>query len=118
MLAGKSILVTGAGRGIGRATARLAAELGACVVVNDIDAAGAGAVADEITSTGGDAVADATDVSSWAGAEQLVARAVERFGRLHGVVNNAAVFVPGVFENLSEAVCARRSRSMSWAPRS
>ena len=103
MLAGKSLVITGAGRGIGRATARLAAGLGARVVVNDIDAAGAEAVADEIKDTGGDAVADATDVSSWAGAEHLVARAVERFGALHGVVNNAAVFVPGIFENLSEA---------------
>lgn len=103
MLVDKSIVITGAGRGIGRASARLAAELGASIIVNDIDAAAAEGVAAEIRASGGTAIADGTDISSWAGAEQLVGKAVRHFGGLHGLVNNAAVFVPGVFEALEEA---------------
>jgi NAD(P)-dependent dehydrogenase (short-subunit alcohol dehydrogenase family) len=93
-------VVTGAGRGIGRAYARLLAERGASVVVNDLggsmegagaDAGPASTVAAEIAAAGGAAVADTSDVSSPDGAQTLVDTAVERFGRVDVVVNNAGI---------------------------
>src|SRR3954451_5602220 len=97
---GRVAVVTGAGRGIGRAHARLLAELGARVVVNDLggsiagggaDAAPASEVVDEIVAAGGVAVADAHDVSGEDGAQALIATAVEQFGRIDAVVNNAGI---------------------------
>lgn len=100
----KAIVITGAGRGIGRASALLAAKLGAAVVVNDIDADEAGKVADEISAAGGRAVADASDVSGWIGAEQLIDTCIRRFGAIHGLVNNAAICRPRRFEDSDEAL--------------
>lgn len=97
---GRVAVVTGAGRGIGRAYARLLAELGASVVVNDLgssirgdglDGAPAAAVAAEIVDAGGAAVADRHDVADPAGAHALVDLAVDRFGRIDVVVNNAGI---------------------------
>ncbi len=97
---GRVAVVTGAGRGIGRAHARLLAELGASVVVNDrggsmagggADAGPASEVVDEIVAAGGVAVADAHDVSGEDGARALVATAVEQFGRIDAIVNNAGI---------------------------
>jgi NAD(P)-dependent dehydrogenase (short-subunit alcohol dehydrogenase family) len=97
---GRVAIVTGAGRGIGRAHALLLAERGASVVVNDLggsmegagaDAEPASSVAAEIVAAGGAAVADASDVASEAGAQTLVDTAVERFGRLDILVNNAGI---------------------------
>ena len=97
---GRVAVVTGAGRGIGRAHARLLAELGARVVVNDLggsmtgggsDAGPAAEVVDEIVAAGGVAVADSSDVSREDGAGALIATAVERFGRIDAVVNNAGI---------------------------
>jgi NAD(P)-dependent dehydrogenase (short-subunit alcohol dehydrogenase family) len=91
-------LVTGAGRGIGRAHALTLAARGFAVVVNDIGAAvdGSGqdpapalSVAAEITGLGGRAIADGTDIASVAGGRRAVAVAIERFGRIDVVVNNA-----------------------------
>jgi NAD(P)-dependent dehydrogenase (short-subunit alcohol dehydrogenase family) len=97
---GRVAVVTGAGRGIGRSYARLLAARGARVVVNDLggskqgvgaDAAPAAAVAEEILAAGGTAIADASDVASTEGAQTLVDAAVERFGRVDVVVNNAGI---------------------------
>ncbi|WP_426571442.1 SDR family NAD(P)-dependent oxidoreductase [Aquihabitans sp. McL0605] len=97
---GRTAIVTGAGRGIGRAHALLLGARGASVVVNDLgasvdgdgdDTGPAAAVAAEIVAAGGTAVADTSDVSTTAGAEALVAAAVEAFGGIHIVVNNAGI---------------------------
>ena len=97
---GRVVVVTGAGRGIGRAHALLLAGRGARVVVNDLggsmegegaDAGPAAAVLSEIAATGGTAIADTNDVATPSGAQALVEAAVERFGRVDVVVNNAGI---------------------------
>src|SRR5215470_13910814 len=85
-LDGRVAVITGAGRGIGREHALLFAAEGARVVVNDFDADVAETVAKEV---GGVAVAG--DVSSWEVAQALVSKAVEHFGRLDALVNNAGI---------------------------
>jgi NAD(P)-dependent dehydrogenase (short-subunit alcohol dehydrogenase family) len=94
-LDGRSVVVTGAGRGLGRAYAIAAADEGAAVVVNDVDAAEAAEVAGEIADRGGTAVPSNHDVTDPAAAEQIVATALDRFGRLDGLVNNAGVIETG-----------------------
>jgi NAD(P)-dependent dehydrogenase (short-subunit alcohol dehydrogenase family) len=88
-LDGKVVIVTGAGQGIGREEALAAAREGASVVVDDLR--GAGEVAAEIQAEGGQAVATDLDVSDFDAAGRLVGLAVERFGGLDGLVNNAGV---------------------------
>jgi NAD(P)-dependent dehydrogenase (short-subunit alcohol dehydrogenase family) len=97
-LAGRVALVTGAGRGIGRAHAHTLADLGATVVVNDIgagldgtgrDPAIAGSVAAEIAARGGQAVADSTDIASLEGGRLAVRSVIERCSRIDILVNNA-----------------------------
>jgi NAD(P)-dependent dehydrogenase (short-subunit alcohol dehydrogenase family) len=97
---GRVAVVTGAGRGIGREYALMLAEHGAKVVVNDLggarDGTGGGTgpaqeVVDEISAAGGTAVANTDDVSSWDGAQGLISQAVETFGGLDVLVNNAGI---------------------------
>lgn len=112
MTEGRIVVVTGAGGGIGRAHALLFAAEGAHVVVNDVggsrageghDAGPAQRVVDEITAAGGSAVANTDDISSWAGAEALVRQAIDTFGGLDVVVNNAGILRDRMMVNMSEA---------------
>ena len=111
-LAGRVAIVTGAGRGLGREHALLLAAEGARVVVNDRgggpDGSGADdlgpatAVVEEIRAAGGEAVANADDVADWDGARRLVAGAVEAFGGLDVLVNNAGILRDRFLVNMSE----------------
>jgi NAD(P)-dependent dehydrogenase (short-subunit alcohol dehydrogenase family) len=104
-------IITGAGRGIGREHALLFAAEGARVVVNDlggtVDGAGddrtpAQQVVDEIRSAGGDALANSDDVAKFDGAKHLIDFAVESFGDLHVLVNNAGILRDKMLVNMSE----------------
>jgi NAD(P)-dependent dehydrogenase (short-subunit alcohol dehydrogenase family) len=95
---GRVVIVTGAGRGIGREHALAFAREGARVVVNDLGVAGDGTggdrgpahdVVEEINAAGGEAVPNADDIADWEGARRLVATAIDRFGGLDVLVNNA-----------------------------
>jgi NAD(P)-dependent dehydrogenase (short-subunit alcohol dehydrogenase family) len=110
-LAGRVAVITGAGRGIGREHALLFAREGAKVVVNDLggnpDGTGANQgpaqqVVDEIIAAGGEAVASHDDVADWEGAQRLITQAVETFGDLHVLVNNAGVLRDRTLANMSE----------------
>ena len=112
VLDGKVAIVTGAGRGIGRGEAMLLAAQGAKVVVNDLgsgsegggdDAGPAQAVVDEIVAGGGVAVANTDDVATWPGAEHLVQQAIDTYGRLDVLVNNAGILRDAMSFNLEEA---------------
>jgi NAD(P)-dependent dehydrogenase (short-subunit alcohol dehydrogenase family) len=92
MLDGKAVAITGAGRGIGAACAKGVARQGACVVVNDLDAEAAETTAGEIVAEGGRAIACVADVSDWDEAGGLVGACLEAFGRIDGLVNNAALY--------------------------
>lgn len=87
----KAVLVTGAGRGIGRATALHLATQGARVAVNDLDRALAESVVAEIETAGGAAIAVPGSVADWDASARMVEDAVARFGRLDGLVNNAGL---------------------------
>lgn len=112
-LEGRVIVITGAGRGIGREHALLFASEGARVVVNDLGGgpdgsppAGVGSpaadVVAEIRAAGGTAVANGEDVADWTGSERLIGQAVDTFGRLDGLVNNAAIVRDAVLVNVTE----------------
>jgi NAD(P)-dependent dehydrogenase (short-subunit alcohol dehydrogenase family) len=90
-LAGRTVLVSGAGRGLGRAFAEAAAEHGARVILSDLDAAAGEASAAELRAAGHDATALAVDIGDPASVAALAQAVGDRFGALHGLVNNAAI---------------------------
>ena len=90
-LDGKTVVITGSGRGIGRATALLCASEGANVVVNDIDPDPAVEVVEKIRENGGKATAYIGDVSEEEGARALIELAVNAFGKVDALVNNAGI---------------------------
>lgn len=96
------MIVTGAGRGIGREHALELGRQGACVVVNELDGPGA-EVAEEVRALGGDAVANGDDVADWDGAGRMVQQALARWGRVDAVVNNAGIVRDRMFVSCSEA---------------
>jgi NAD(P)-dependent dehydrogenase (short-subunit alcohol dehydrogenase family) len=109
---GRVVVVTGAGRGLGREYALALAARGACVVVNDIgvaldgsggDSAPALGVVSEIGRAGGAAVADGHSIATQEGADDLVAAALEQFGRLDAVINNAGIISDRAFHKLTMA---------------
>ena len=111
-LQGRIAIVTGAGRGLGRSHALALASLGAAVVVNDLggDVHGLGAeaspaeeVVNEIRSSGGRAVATNHNVADWDQAGQMITLAVEAFGDLHVLVNNAGILRDRTLANMTEA---------------
>jgi NAD(P)-dependent dehydrogenase (short-subunit alcohol dehydrogenase family) len=111
LCAGRVAIVTGAGRGIGREHALSLARHGAKVVVNDLggstdgtgaDATPAQQVADEIVAAGGEAIANGDSVADWEGAQRLIRSAVDTFGDLHVVVNNAGILRDRVLANMLE----------------
>jgi NAD(P)-dependent dehydrogenase (short-subunit alcohol dehydrogenase family) len=112
LLGGKVIVVTGAGGGVGAGVAKLCAAHGASVVVNDLgggaggeggDEAPAMTVRNEIVEAGGQAVANFADVSDWDGAQSLIADAIDNFGRVDGVVNNAGILRDRIFHRMERA---------------
>ncbi len=109
---GRIAIVTGAGRGIGREHALSLAAQGAAVVVNDVGAGvdGSGGdlspaqqVVSEIESMGSRAVANGDDISTWDGAQRLITTAIETYGDLHVVVNNAGILRDRMLTNMTEA---------------
>ena len=111
-LDGRVAIITGAGRGIGREHALLFAAEGAKVVVNDLGGAGDGSGADagpahdvvgEIRAAGGEAIANTDDVADWEGAQRMVNSAVEAFGDLHVLVNNAGILRDRMLTNMTPA---------------
>ncbi len=110
-LDGRVAIITGAGRGIGREHALLFASEGAKVVVNDVGGALDGSgddrtpaeqVVDEIKEFGGQAIANADNVADWEGGQRLVNSAIEAFGDLHVLVNNAGILRDRVLVNMTE----------------
>ncbi len=110
-LDGRVAIITGAGRGLGREHALLFASEGAKVVVNDLggdidgtgdDRAPAQQVVDEIKAMGGEGVANVDNVADWEGAQRLIQTAVDTFGDLHVLVNNAGILRDRVIVNMTE----------------
>lgn len=100
----KACIVTGAGSGIGKATALRLAEEGGNVVVSDINLESAQKVVDEIKAKGQIAIAAKTDVSSDKEAQELIDTCVKEFGTVHIVVNSAGVNIPGVFHEVKNEI--------------
>jgi NAD(P)-dependent dehydrogenase (short-subunit alcohol dehydrogenase family) len=110
-LEGRVTVITGGGRGLGRAHALLFAAEGAKVVVNDLGGAMDGSgddrtvaqkVVDEIKAMGGEAVANGDNIADWEGGQRLVNTAIEAFGDLHVLVNNAGILRDRVLVNMTE----------------
>lgn len=98
----RTVIITGAGGGLGRAYALALAAAGANVVVNDIRLEAAQAVVADILASGGKALANAGDICSLEGARAIVAAALAEFGEVHALVNNAGILRDRMFVSLSE----------------
>jgi NAD(P)-dependent dehydrogenase (short-subunit alcohol dehydrogenase family) len=92
VLSDRAVVITGAGRGLGRSFALASARAGASVIVNDIDADEAEKVVSEIRSEGGTAIVNGSSVASWSQAEELIGSCLAAFGRIDGLVNNAIAY--------------------------
>lgn len=103
LVEGKCVVISGAGRGIGRGHAQVLAAEGACVVVNDVDLAEAEAVVAEIAKGGGRAVANGDDIGTRAGCEALVGQCVATFGRIDAAINNAGIVRDRSFLKMTDA---------------
>ncbi|GMU46185.1 MAG: serine/threonine protein kinase [Porticoccaceae bacterium] len=101
-LQGKGVVVTGAGRGIGREIALAVARAGGKVIVNDLDRDVAEEVVAEIKALGGEALANTDSVASWEGANNMVTQAVDHFGNIGGVVNNAGNLRDVIFHKMTQ----------------
>jgi len=103
LLSQRVAVVTGAGRGLGRAHALALARSGARVVVNDLDAAGASQVCEEIVRAGGEALDSTANVQDFPAIEAMVAQALRRWGRVDILVNNAGILRDRTFAKLDLA---------------
>jgi len=111
LLNGRVAIITGAGRGLGRAYALMLAKHGAKVLVNDLGSSAAGDGADQspaqevvsaIESAGGQAAMNTSDVADWKGAQEMIQQAIETFGGLDIVVNNAGILRDRMLVNMTE----------------
>ena len=99
---GRVVIITGAGGGLGAAHARVLAGEGASVIVNDINEAAAAAVVAEITAAGGKAAVNTSDITNYDDSLNAVKQAIETYGDLHAVVNNAGVNRDRMFASMTE----------------
>jgi len=97
------VIITGAGGGLGASYAKALAAEGAKVVVNDINAQAAQSTVDAIQAAGGEAIANTSDITNYQDSANAVKQAVDTFGALHAVVNNAGICRDRMFASLSEA---------------
>jgi len=102
-LDGRVVIITGAGGGLGAAHARVLAGEGAAIVVNDINTDAAQSIVDEILAAGGKAVINASDITNYDDSLNAVKQAIDAFGDLHAVVNNAGVNRDRMFASMTEA---------------
>lgn len=109
---GRVVVITGAGRGIGREYALMLAEHGAKLVVNDLGGSADGvgesttpaqSVVDEVVANGGEAVANFADVADWDASKAMVDQAIETYGKLDVLINNAAILRDRMLVNMTEA---------------
>ena len=103
ILEGRVAIITGAGGGLGAAHARVFASEGCAVVVNDINTEAAQAVVDEITAAGGKAVVNSSDITHYDDSLNAVKQAIDSFGDLHTVLNNAGINRDRMFASMTEA---------------
>jgi NAD(P)-dependent dehydrogenase (short-subunit alcohol dehydrogenase family) len=111
LLEGRVAIVTGSGRGVGRAYALMLAKHGAKVLVNDLGSSASGVGADQtpaqevvatIQAAGGEAAVNTSDVSDWKGAQEMVQQAIDTFGGLDVLINNAGILRDRMLVNMSE----------------